>query len=104
MSRPASGGPPEMERGGPRQATSVTSYTTTETTVPQGRAFAGPPCPGRRLWAITVLTCPLCGGMHTHRSGQTARLLSGRVVRRCPTNGQLYRLNPVQRRREARRG
>lgn len=71
--------------------------------LPSGRAHAGPPAPGRRLWLVVVLACPCCGGMHQHRSGETARLLSGRSVRRCPTTGRPYRLAPVQRRREARR-
>ena len=65
------------------------------------RAYAGPPCPGRQLWAITVLRCPSCLGMHQHRVGQVSMLLSGRIDRRCPTTGELYRLAPVQRRREA---
>lgn len=72
--------------------------------MPHGRAYAGPPCPGRGLWAITVLACPHCGGMHQHRSGQAARLLSGRITRLCPTTGRAYVLAPVQRRRDARRG
>jgi hypothetical protein len=71
--------------------------------IPHGRAYAGPPVPGRGLWAVTVLTCPLCEGMHQHRAVEAARLLSGRAERRCPTTGRLYRLAPVQRRREARR-
>lgn len=69
--------------------------------LPTGRAYAGPPVPGRALWLACVLSCPLCGGMHAHRVGAVARLLSGRVVRRCPTTGRRYRLAPVQRRREA---
>jgi len=72
--------------------------------LPAGRTYAGPPCPGRRLWAAVVLTCPHCQGMHTHRAGQAARLLSGRVVKRCPVSGLPYTLRPVQRRKEARRG
>jgi hypothetical protein len=68
------------------------------------RAHAGPPVPGRRLWAVTVLSCPLCGAMHQHRAGMVARLLSGRLQRICPTTGRKYTLRPVQRRREARRG
>lgn len=71
--------------------------------LPNARAYAGPPCPGRGSWAVTVLTCPVCGGMHQHRAFEAARLLAGRAVRRCPTTGKAYRLAPVQRRREARR-
>lgn len=71
--------------------------------MPHGRALAGPPCPGRTLWAVTTPTCPRCGGMHQHRVGEAGRLLSGRIVKVCPTTGQPYRLGPVQRRREARR-
>lgn len=67
-------------------------------------AYAGPPCPGRGLWAITVLTCPACGGMHQHRAGQVSALLSGRTERRCPVTGESYVLAPVRRRREAVRG
>ncbi|HEX6498989.1 MAG TPA: hypothetical protein VF054_08150 [Micromonosporaceae bacterium] len=65
------------------------------------RAYAGPPCPGRGLWAITVLTCPHCRGMHQHRAGEAARLLAGRIRRCCPVTGLWYVLAPVQRRREA---
>jgi hypothetical protein len=78
--------------------------TAPTTTTPSGRAYAGPPVPGRTMWAITTLSCPLCEGMHQHRAVEAARLLSGRVERRCPTTGRPYRLAPVQRRREARRG
>lgn len=71
---------------------------------PRGRAYAGPPVPGRTLWAVTVLACPLCDGMHQHRAGLVDALLSGRLTRVCPTTGKPYTLAPVQRRREARRG
>lgn len=71
--------------------------------LPHARAYAGPPCRGRSLWAVTVLTCPHCGGMHQHRVGAASRLLGGRVDRVCPVTGRVYLLAPVQRRREARR-
>lgn len=71
--------------------------------LPRGRAYAGPPCGGRGLWLAIVMTCPQCGGMHSHRVGETARLLAGRIIKRCPVAGQPYVLAPVQRRREARR-
>lgn len=71
--------------------------------LPSGRAYAGPPCHRRRLWLVVVLSCPICRGAHSHRSGDDRALLAGRVERACPVTGQLYRLNPVQRRREARR-
>jgi len=70
---------------------------------PAARAHAMPPVPGRRLWVVAVLTCPLCGGGHTHRSGDDTMLLSGRLLRRCPTTGRLYRLGKVRRCNEARR-
>lgn len=68
---------------------------------PTARAYAGPPCPGRGLWAVTVLNCPHCSTMHQHRVGDADELLSGHAFRTCPTTGRLYRLTPVQRRREA---
>jgi hypothetical protein len=71
--------------------------------VPRARAYAGPPVPGRGLWAVTVLSCPICRAMHQHRVFESARLLAGRVTRCCPTTGRWYLLSPVQRRREARR-
>lgn len=71
--------------------------------LPAGRAYAGPPCCGRRLALVAVLTCPRCGAMHHHRAGDLRALLAGKVARTCPTTGQRYRLHPVQRRREARR-
>jgi hypothetical protein len=67
--------------------------------LPHARANAGPPVPGRHMWAYTVLSCPRCGGMHQHRAGEP-----GRIVRSCPTTGRLYRLSPIKRWREARRG
>lgn len=70
---------------------------------PTARAHAMPPCPGRTMWAVAVLTCPLCGGGHTHRSGDASMILSGKLLRRCPTTGRLYRLGPVRRCNEARR-
>ncbi len=70
--------------------------------LPHARAYAGPPCRGRGLWAITVLTCPHCRGMHQHRSGEVARLLSNRIDKTCPVTGLTYRLGPVQRRKQAR--
>jgi hypothetical protein len=99
----------QTKRNGPGQATRTvseitnsTAFTVTDRDVSlYARAQAGPPCPGRQLWAVTVLRCPSCLGMHQHRVGQVSMLLSGRVDRRCPTTGELYRLAPVQRRREA---
>lgn len=102
----------ETQRSGPRHhakaapiRTSVqrTADTPEGYTLPCGRAHACPPVPGRRLWLAVVLTCPQCGSAHAHRTGEAARLLSGRIVRTCPTTGRTYTLNPVQRRREARR-
>lgn len=78
--------------------------STTSVNLPAARANAGPPCRGRSLWAVTVLSCPCCGGMHQHRAGESSGLLSGRVVRACPATGERYRLAPVRRWREARRG
>lgn len=71
--------------------------------VPSGRTYAGPPCGGRRSWCAVVLACPRCGGMHSHRVFEAARLLSGRVTRICPVTAKPYVLSPVQRRKEARR-
>lgn len=71
--------------------------------LPRGRAYVGPPVRGRRLWLAAVLTCPVCGGMHSHRAGDDRLLLSGRLARRCPVTGRAYQLAPVQRRAEARR-
>lgn len=71
--------------------------------LPRGRAYVGPPVRGRRLWAVSVLRCPCCGGMHSHRSGDDSMLLAGKVARRCPVTGRPYQLTPVQRRAEARR-
>jgi hypothetical protein len=75
-----------------------------QASIPTARAYAGPPCRGRSLWLVVVLTCPRCGTAHTHRVGEAARLLSHRVEKCCPVTGQWYLLGPVQRRREARRG
>lgn len=72
--------------------------------VPHARAYAGPPCRGRSLWLVMVLSCPHCGTAHVHRVGEASRLLAARVIRECPVTGRPYRLGPVQRRREARRG
>jgi hypothetical protein len=88
----------------PGAKTSGNQAATSPLSLPCARTYAGPPCTGRRLWAAAVLTCPVCGGMHTHRVGETARLLAGRVVKACPVSGHPYRLAPVQRRKEARRG
>lgn len=70
---------------------------------PSSRAFALPPCRGRTMWAAPVLRCVWCGGGHVHRTGDSDMLLAGKLVRRCPATGRLYRLGPVQRRNEARR-
>lgn len=73
-------------------------------TLPAARANAGPPVRGRGMWAITVLACTCCGAMHQHRAGDPSALLHGRTVRTCPATGERYRLAPVRRWREARRG
>ena len=93
-------------RSGPatgRSDTNTFNPVASVTDLLTARALAGPPCPGRTLWAVTTPTCAHCGGMHQHRVGEVARLLAGRVVRVCPTSGQRYILRPVQRRKEARR-
>lgn len=69
---------------------------------PHARAYAAPPCRGRSLWLVVVLTCPHCGTCHSHRVGEVARLLSNRVRKACPVTGHWYRLGPVQRRKQAR--
>ena len=60
-------------------------------------AYAAPPCPGRRLTAVMVLRCGLCGAGHTHRTADLAGLLAGTVVRVCPTTRRAYLLAPVRR-------
>ncbi|SCL40052.1 hypothetical protein [Micromonospora aurantiaca (nom. illeg.)] len=67
--------------------------------VPQtvARAYVGRPCCGRTMWAVTVLNCPHCGGMHHHRAGSETRLMTRQVVKRCPSKGAPYRLRPVSR-------
>lgn len=71
--------------------------------LPVARGYAGPPCPRRHLWCVVILSCPWCGTLHTHRSGDPERLLRGRLVRRCGTTGKQYRISPMQVRRTARR-
>ena len=92
-------------RGDPGHLTVIAATDASITGLPDtmrcARAYAGPPVPGRTLWAVTVLTCCWCGAMHQHRVGEAAQLLSGRVVRSCPVWSRPYRLRPVQRRREA---
>jgi hypothetical protein len=83
------------------KGTATCSQSTHAADMPHARAYAGPPCRGRGLWAVTVLSCPWCRTMHQHRAGETARLLSGRLAKVCPVTGRPYRLAPVQRRREA---
>lgn len=103
---------PHDERGRPagNGAAQVTAGEVVPTSVanrpdvPHARAYAGPPCRGRSLWLVMVLSCPHCGTAHVHRVGEAARLLAARVVRECPVTGRAYQLAPVQRRREARRG
>lgn len=73
-------------------------------TVPAGRAYAGPPLEGRRMWAITVLRCPRCFALHQHRAVDSSLLLSGKAVRTCPATHRPYTLAPVERMLEARRG
>lgn len=97
-SRPAGNG------AAAEQVDETTSSVTELQDLPHARAYAGPPCRGRRLWLVVVLTCPRCGTAHAHRVGETARLFSHRVDKACPVTGLWYRLGPVQRRREARRG
>lgn len=100
---------PNMNRGrGDDSPTSTKQLSgddsSTSVSLPAARANAGPPVRGRGLWAITVLTCPCCGALHQHRAGDPSALLRGRVVRSCPATGERYRLAPVRRWREARRG
>lgn len=93
---------PDRAIGAAPEVMSATTITVPDpSNLPHARAYAGPPCRGRGLWAITVLTCPHCRGMHQHRAGDAARLLSGRIHRCCPVTGLWYVLAPVQRRREA---
>lgn len=68
---------------------STCSKSTHAADLPHARAYAGPPCRDRRLWAVTVLSCPWCRTMHQHRAGETARLLSGRLAKVCPVTGRL---------------
>jgi len=94
---------PTAARSALYQTVAATSVSVSELpSLPRARAIAGPPCRGRSLWAVTVATCPRCGGMHQHRAGEATRLLSGRLVRLCPVTGRPYVLGPVQRQREAR--
>lgn len=93
---------PDRAIGAAREVLSATTTNVHDLyDLPRARAYAGPPCAGRGLWAITVLACPHCRGMHQHRAGEAARLLAGRVQRCCPVTGRWYVLAPVQRRREA---
>lgn len=82
----------------------TTKILSQDTALPRGRAHAGPPCFGRTMWTIAVLACPICSGMHHHRAKDSSILLHGKAVRRCPATGLAYRLSPVRRWREARRG
>lgn len=95
---------PAVNGAAAEQVGQTSSHATHLPELPHARAYAGPPCRGRRLWLVVVLTCPCCGTAHAHRVGETARLFSHRVDKACPVTGQWYRLGPVQRRREARRG
>lgn len=56
-------------------------------------AIAGPPAPGRRMWLVVVLHCPVCDGLHGHRALDVERLLSGEAVRRCPSTRRRYVLD-----------
>lgn len=91
---------------GSRASSELTAASTTTVTdlpdVPHARAYAAPPCRGRSLWLVVVLTCPHCGTSHSHRVGEVARLLSNRIAKCCPVTGLPYRLGPVQRRKQAR--
>ncbi|GEM_PF-6471773 len=96
--------PGQAPRAAAEQMTGeVGSMVLPATDIATARAHAGPPVAGRRLWAVTVLSCPECGAMHQHRTGRVGRLLSGREIRKCPVTRKPYRLGPVQRRHEARR-
>ena len=53
--------------------TASTTSVTDPPDLPHARAYAGPPCRGRRLWLVVVLTCPRCGTTHAHRVGETPR-------------------------------
>lgn len=90
----------------PEAASKVIAATTSSVTdladLPHARAYAAPPCRGRSLWLVVVLTCPRCGTAHAHRVGEIARLFSHRVDKACPVTGSWYRLGPVQRRKQAR--
>lgn len=78
-----------------------TTVPPTDDNLPRGRAVAYPPARGRTLWLIVARRCPWCTSGHSHRSGLTARLLSGRVAKVCPVWNRGYILAPVQRGREA---
>lgn len=95
---------PKTRRSRAHHRPAPTNTLTLTDSVPTARAYAGPPCRGRALWLVVVLTCPRCGTTHAHRVGEAARLFSHRVEKCCPVTGQWYLLGPVQRRREARRG
>jgi hypothetical protein len=67
------------------------------------RAVASPPCGRRYRWLVIVSRCPHCGTLHQHYVAEVARLLSGRVERRCPVRHAVYALTPVTRRAPGRR-
>lgn len=100
---------PRMRKGpgvGSRASSELIAASSTSVAdlpeLPHARAYAAPPCRGRSLWLVMVLTCPRCGTAHAHRVGETARLFSRRVDKACPVTGLWYRLGPVQRRKQAR--
>jgi hypothetical protein len=90
--------------GGRPASRPTTNHINPDQRTASARAQAVPPCAGRGLWLVIVLTCPGCGSGHAHRVGDVAMLLAGKVFKRCRVTGERYRLGPVQRRREARRG
>ncbi|GGR78500.1 hypothetical protein GCM10010169_23340 [Micromonospora fulviviridis] len=100
---------PQTRKGpgvGSRASSELIAASTTSVAdlleLPHARAYAAPPCRGRSLWLVVVLTCPHCGTSHSHRVGEVGRLLSNRITKCCPVTGLWYRLGPVQRRKQAR--
>lgn len=86
---------------GPDTANTDSDSVTVALDLRHGRAVAYPPLRGRTLWLVVCRQCPWCASGHAHRSGLTARLLSGRVTKLCPVWGKPYVVAPVRRGREA---